>query len=83
MSRTHAPTPEERPALTLDESIPHVCTVADLCRIFQVTRRTLYTWLKESALPFSEIKPRVGHPRWSGADVRLYLEGFYAERKDV
>jgi len=66
--------------LTLAESIPHACTVMDMCRLLQLSPSRFYELLKLQRLPFTEIEPRIGGPRFSGADVRLWLDGFYAER---
>lgn len=64
--------------MTLAEHIPHCCTVDDVCRILQINRGTFYKRLETHAFPFAEIQPRIGHPRFSGADIQLYLEGHFS-----
>lgn len=59
---------------TLGETIPTTCTIADLCRILQVSRGTLYAHLKAGTCPIQPIEPRIGQPRFPGAEVQAYLE---------
>lgn len=66
--------------MTVDESIPKTCTVAQVCRILQLSRRRFYELLASGQIPFSEIKPRIGTPRFRGEDLQLWLEGGYATR---
>jgi excisionase family DNA binding protein len=71
------------PALTMDEPIPRACTVADLARILNISRPRVYQLLAAKKMPFSEIKPRIGGPRFRGSDVELWLEGHYNSRRAV
>lgn len=67
----------------LGETIPTTCTLADLCRILQLSRGTLYAHLKNGTFPIPEIEPRIGHPRFSGADVQAYLAHRAAPRRQL
>jgi hypothetical protein len=67
--------------MTLDEPIPHLCTVQDICRLLQMSPATFYAKLRDKRFPFAEVEPRIAGPRFRGADVRLYVDGFYAESR--
>jgi len=68
--------------LMLSERIPHVCTIDDVCRILQIGQSTYFAWTNSGRLPFAEIQPRIGRsPRFSGADLQLWIEGHYASRR--
>jgi hypothetical protein len=60
---------------TLAEPIPTVCSIADLCRILQMSRRSLDRARSRGSFPIPEIEPRLGPPRFSGAMVQAYLDG--------
>ncbi len=66
--------------LTVDQAIPKTCTIADVCRILQVSRPRFYQWMHEQRIPFSEIRPRIGSPRYRGSDVQAWLDGEFAQR---
>ncbi len=67
--------------LAASDRIPMLCTVADLGRVLQVSRRRVYQLLADQKFPFAEVQPRVtGGPRFRGVDVQLYLEGHFAQR---
>jgi hypothetical protein len=64
---------------TLNEAIPTVCRVEDVCRILQISRSTFYGLCRQARLPIAEIKPRItGGPRFKGGDVQAYLGGHQA-----
>jgi hypothetical protein len=64
--------------LTLADRVPMVCTVEDLCRFLQKSRSQVYRLLQTGLLPFQEIEPRIGAPRFRGADLLLWLDGHHA-----
>lgn len=68
------------PASTTD-SIPRTCTVEDVCRHLNISRRRFYELMRDQRFPIPEILPRLGRgPRFRGVDVELYLEGHFATK---
>lgn len=62
--------------LTLDQPIPHVCTLEDVCRILQISEWTYHDQRRRGVFPIPEIEPRIGRrPRFAGKHVREYVEG--------
>jgi hypothetical protein len=62
------------------DPIPKICKVTDVCGIFQWSRRQFYAHLANQALPFPEVKPRIGTPRFRGEYVQAYIDGAFAQR---
>lgn len=68
------------PPMLTDESIPKTCTVAQVCRVLQLSPRRFYELRASGQIPFCEIKPRIGQPRYRGEDLQRWLDGEYATR---
>ena len=62
------------------ETIPLVCLVDDVCRLLRISRAQYFSLRKRGLFPIPEIEPRVGDPRYHGADVQRYLQGAFAPR---
>jgi len=61
---------------TLADQIPTVCTVADICRILQISQGTFYLQSRKGTFPIPRIDPPIdSRPRFFGEHVRQYLEG--------
>lgn len=56
------------------DDIPHVCFIADLCRILGVSRTTVEKLRRHRAFPIPELPALDKRPRWSGAAVRAFLD---------
>lgn len=66
---------------TLAEAIPTVCTVADVCRILQVSESQFYVLRRKGAFPIPAIDPPIdSRPRFLGAHVQAYISGETAPR---
>jgi predicted DNA-binding transcriptional regulator AlpA len=62
--------------LTIAEPIPHVCTIADICRVLNISRPKFYVLRAEGKFPIPELLPKLGRgPRFAGEMVRQYLAG--------
>lgn len=56
------------------EQIPACCTVDQLCRLLQISRRTYYEQKALGTFPIPEIEPRIGgRSKFSGELIRRYL----------
>lgn len=65
---------------TLADDIPTTCTVADVCRILQISQATFYARRKAGTFPIPELDPPVdSRPRFAGEKVRQYLDGRIAK----
>lgn len=59
-----------------DAPIPMVCTIADVCRILQLSPSQYYRLRADNKFPIPEIQPRIGgRARFRGTDVRRYIFG--------
>lgn len=54
--------------------IPDVCFLDDVAAALRVSRRTIEKLRRHGAFPIRELPSLDKRPRWSGADVRAYLE---------
>jgi len=71
---------KERPKpFVVGEPIPLMCKVSDVCRILQCSERRFYELLADQRIPFPEVKPRIGTPRFRGEDIQRYIDGGYDE----
>ena len=62
--------------LTLDQPIPHVCTITDVCRILQISEAQFFVLRKRGQFPIPPIEPPIAKgPRFAGEHVRQYLRG--------
>jgi hypothetical protein len=59
----------------MNPAIPPVCLIADVCRILQLSRRTLQRLRRHGAFPIAELPSLDKHPRWSGAAVQKFIDG--------
>lgn len=58
------------------EAIPATCTVADVCRLLQLSQRQFFSLRAAGTFPIPEILPKLDRrPRFRGEDVRRYLAG--------
>lgn len=65
--------------LPLVETIPATCSIADVCRLLDISPGQFFALRKEGTFPIPEIEPRLDRrPRFSGEDVRRYLAGEFA-----
>lgn len=64
--------------LAVGDPIPVMCKVRDVCRILQWSESRFYELLADQRIPFPEVKPRIGTPRFRGVDVQRYIDGGYA-----
>jgi hypothetical protein len=55
--------------------IPAVCFIEDVCRVLRISRRSLERARRYRSFPIRELPALDARPRWSGEDVRKYLEG--------
>jgi hypothetical protein len=61
---------------TLADKIPTVCTIADVCRILQISQSTYFLLKRKGTFPIPELQPPVdSRPRFAGIHVQQYLEG--------
>lgn len=68
------------PVHTLADKIPTTCTVADVCRILQISQGTFYLQRRRGTFPIPELSPPVdSRPRFAGIHVQQYLEGRTAQ----
>lgn len=61
--------------LTVNESIPKLCDVHDLMRIFGVSRSTIYDWDRQGKLSRFEVRRPLGTRKWSGALLQEHANG--------
>ena len=61
--------------MTATIPIPDVCLLGDVCRHLRISRSTLKRLRRAHAFPIRELPSLDKHPRWSGADVRRFIEG--------
>ncbi|HWK10852.1 MAG TPA: helix-turn-helix domain-containing protein [Vicinamibacterales bacterium] len=55
---------------------PRCYTVADVCGLLKVSRRTFFYQRQHGKLPFlEELRPRIGRPRYRADLVDRYLAG--------
>lgn len=60
----------------VDQPIPMVCTIDDVCRILQVSESQFFNLRRTGRFPIPEIQPRLDkRPRFRGADVRSFITG--------
>jgi predicted site-specific integrase-resolvase len=53
-------------------------TSTELARMLEISRQTLYNWLKAGKIPSPSRHPSTGYPRWKPEDVdriRMILNG--------
>lgn len=68
---------------TVADTIPKVCTVADVCRALNISQRRFYELRSAHTFPIPEIRPRLTRgPRFSGVDVQLYIEGAFGSTSE-
>jgi hypothetical protein len=58
-----------------DTVIPQVCFASDLCRILSMSGRQLRRLRRARAFPIPELPALDRRPRWSGLEVRKFIEG--------
>lgn len=51
-----------------------MCFIEDLVRLLRTSRRTIARLRRAGAFPIRELPAWDKRPRWSGADVRAFLE---------
>ncbi len=62
--------------LTLRDSIPIICTAADLLRILRISERKLRLMEAQGTFPIPRIDPPIDNiKRYRGVDVQRYLDG--------
>lgn len=70
--------------LMVDEPIPMVCTIEDICRILQLSESQFFNLRKQGVFPIPEIQPRLDkRPRFRGVDVRRYVNGGDVRRSPI
>lgn len=66
--------------LTLDQPIPHVCKVADVCRVLQISRSTFDRLMADGKLPLVELDKLDRHRRFKGESVAAIKRGKWAPK---
>lgn len=56
-------------------TIPDVCLADDVCRLLKISRSTLARLRAANKFPIAELERLDKHARWSGEDVRRYMDG--------
>lgn len=57
-------------------TVPQQCSVAQVCDLLGISSATFYARLKDGRLSWlREVTPRVGRPKYRGADIAAYLNG--------
>lgn len=60
----------------VDQPIPMVCLIDDICRILQMSESQFHTLRRHGQFPIPELLPKIGsRPRFRGVDVRRYVNG--------
>lgn len=62
--------------LAPDVTVPHHCTVTDVCKALGWSRATFYRRLQAGRLGWLRaVQPALDTPRYRGADIVAYLNG--------
>lgn len=56
---TTSTTNGENPAPKTNMDMPKLLSIADMCKLFKVSRVTINTWMKQGKIPFIKISRRV------------------------
>ena len=64
----------------VNDGIPDVCFIPDVCRALRVSRRTVERLLRHGAFPIPEMPALDKKHRWSGARVRQFRDDKTAAR---